>query len=118
MLKYLGSKKATQFGIDQTFKIIPKSFLPYKMMSIYALKPKKGQTIAPLIILKYSDLNSLVKIFSLLNVLFRFSPISVTVDFDLSQIKSLKNCDKFINKSYIMTCLFHFEQSIMKKWNI
>ena len=34
MLKYLNSSNAKTYGIDNTFKIIPKSYTPYKLMTI------------------------------------------------------------------------------------
>ena len=37
MIPFLSQEKATQFGIDCTFRIIPKSLKPYKMMTIYAI---------------------------------------------------------------------------------
>lgn len=37
MIPFLSQEKATQFGIDCTFRIIPKSLKPYKMMSFYAI---------------------------------------------------------------------------------
>ena len=36
MTSFLSQEKASQFGIDFTFKIILNSLKPYKMMTIYA----------------------------------------------------------------------------------
>ena len=64
MIKYLDKKLGTFFGIDMTFKIIPRIFRQYKLMTIYCIDDKKGITIlAALILLKYSDTNSLKKFF-------------------------------------------------------
>ena len=41
-------------------------------------------------ILKFTDYNSLFKIFSLLKAIYNFSPISVNNDFEKAQIKAVK----------------------------
>ena len=33
--KYLDYNNSTQYGLDCTFKIIPKSLKPYKLMTVY-----------------------------------------------------------------------------------
>ena len=38
ILKYFNSSNAKMYGIDNTFKIIPKSYTPYKLMTIYAIE--------------------------------------------------------------------------------
>ena len=56
-----------------------------------------------------------------LKVLYQFSPLCITIDYDMSQIKALKTCEAFIKKPYIICCLFHFTQAIirkMKKYNL
>ena len=64
MLQYLDCQKATMNGIDYTYKIIPKSYSLYKLMTIYALQLKVNKSyIAAFICLKYNDYNSLIKIF-------------------------------------------------------
>ena len=37
LIKYFDCNKAQQYGIDCTYKIIPASLKPYKLMTIYAL---------------------------------------------------------------------------------
>ena len=117
MIEYLHYNKAKQFGIDCTFKIFPRSFKPYKLMTIYALDNNINKTyIAAFICLKFIDYNSLVKIFSLLRAIYNFSPISINTDFDMALIKSFKNWDIFIKKPYIICSLFHLSQSIIRKF--
>lgn len=36
MISYLNEKNSIQFWIDCTFKIIPSSYKPYKLMAIYS----------------------------------------------------------------------------------
>ena len=92
MLKYLNSSNAKMYGIDNIFKIIPKSYTPYKLMTIYAIERNlKKSIIAAFICLKYNDSNSLIQIFYLLRALYSLSPISVNCDFEKSQINALKN---------------------------
>ena len=116
MLEYLNKERAKMYGIDCTYKIIPKSYAPYKLMTINAIDPINHQTIiAAFICIKFTDSESLLKLFGLLKSLYSFSPITVNTDFDNSQIKALKNCDDFIKTPNIITCLFHFSQNIIKK---
>ena len=56
MIEYLHYNKDKQFGIDCTFKIIPRSFKPYKLMTIYALDNNCNKTnIAAFICVKFID---------------------------------------------------------------
>ena len=85
-------------------------------MTINAIDPINYQTvIAAFLCIKYTDYESLLKIFGLLKSLYSFSPIVVNTDFDNSQIKALKKCDAFIKPPYIVPCLFHYSQNITKK---
>ena len=109
MIEYLDCKNCTQYGIDFTYKIIPKSLKPYKLMTIYGFNKEKNlSVIACLILFKYGDANSLISIMSLLRATFNFSPIFVTTDFDNSLQYALNNCDLFIKKPYVISCFFTF----------
>ena len=56
MIEYLNYNKAKQYGIDCTFKIIPRSYKTYKLMTIYALdNEKKNIIIAAFLCIKYID---------------------------------------------------------------
>ena len=60
-------------------------------MTVYTIDPKNNRTIlTALILLKFADENSLIKIFSLLSALYNFSPSCVTIDFNFDQINPLK----------------------------
>ena len=96
MINQLDNEICTQYGIDFTYKIIPKSLKPYKLMSIYAINKKENKSIiACLILFKHGDADSLIKIFSLLRATFNFSPICVTIDFASALHYVLKNCNLF-----------------------
>lgn len=84
-------------------------------MMIYAINPEKNNTILTcLICIKYTDSQSLIKLFSILKALYDFEPIFITTDFDKSQIYALKNCELFIKKPFIICCFFHYVQCIIK----
>ena len=85
-------------------------------MTIYSINPENNCTnIAALICIKFTDRASLIKLFSILRATYNFSHTSVTVDFDMNQIKALKQCSLFNKKPYIICCLFHFGQCIIQK---
>ena len=66
MIQNLDYNQCTQFGIDYTYRIIQKIFKPYKLVPIYAINKKESKSIiACLILFKYDDANSLMKIFSI-----------------------------------------------------
>ena len=116
MIKYLNYKNGNQYGFDLTYKIVPKSFSPYKLMTLYCIDNDNTKTIlAALILLKYKDTNSLLKILSILKSLYGFSPKCITTDFDKAQIKALKQCEAFNQKPYVIPCLFHFSQALVRK---
>ena len=117
MIKILDENNGNMYGLYLTFRIIPKSFAPYKLMTLYGIDNKKDNiVIGCLICLKYNDADSLIKIFGLLNINYNFNPKYITTDFSLSQIKAIKDCKYFNNKPYIVPCLFHFAQAIIKKF--
>ena len=87
------------------------------MMTIYSIDRKnKISVIVALILLKYLDSNSLIKIFEILKVSYSFNSKSVKTDLEDSLIKALKNCQVFSNKPYIVPYLFHYAQAIIKKF--
>lgn len=80
------------------------------------LRPKNNKTsIAPFISLKYTDYYSLIKIFALLTALYNFFPIAVNTDFNFGQIKEIKNFKTLKKPPYVICCLFHFSQCIIRK---
>ena len=115
MLNNLDFEENIQFGIDYTYKIIPKSFKPFKLMTIYNIQNKTNiPNIAALIFIKYNDAESLKKLFSLLRAQYKFSPKFITTDFDGALIKALKECDLFILAPIIIPCLFYYSKVMLK----
>ena len=91
IIKTLNYKKNIQYGIDFTYKIIPKSFKPIKLMTIYNIdKNTNIPDIAALIFIKYNDANSLNKLLFLMRAQYNFSSKFVTTDFDGALIKSFQ----------------------------
>lgn len=74
------------------YKIIPNSLKPYKLMTFYSINPDNNiSNIVALICIKHTDSESLIKIFSLLRATYNFSLTFISLDYDKSQIKALKN---------------------------
>lgn len=42
MIKYLDHNIGSQYGIDLTYKVIPNSFKPYKLMSLYCIDNREN----------------------------------------------------------------------------
>ena len=75
-------------------------------MSVYTIDPKNNRTIlTALILLKFADENSLIKIFSLLSALYNFSPTCITTDFNFSQINTLKK-QKHLKRNLILFVIY------------
>ena len=118
MLSLLNKNNSIQFGIDATFKIIPKCFKKYKLITIYGIdKNDNIPKLACLICIQYMDSKSLIKLLSQLYISYNFSPYSITTDFAQAQIKALMKCEVFNRRPYIICCLFHFSQAIIKNMN-
>ena len=65
----LNKENEKQFDLDCTFRIIPLSLKPYKLMTIYAVNAEKNNTILTcLICIKFKDSQSLIKLFSILKM--------------------------------------------------
>ena len=115
MINLLDNKISKQFGIGMTFKIIPRAYSPHKLLSAYAINEINNSIgIGALICLKYNDAESLKKLFYILYASYNFMPITCTTNFDKAQIKELKTCESFVKKLYIIPCLFHYSQAIIK----
>ena len=72
MLSLLSYKNNTQYGLDITYKIIPKSFKRYKMMTIYAIENKTNlPKLTALICLQNTDTESQKKVFGFVNSAIR-----------------------------------------------
>ena len=102
MRQLLKDTNINNYFIDLTYKIIPKSQKPYKLMTITAVDNKEDH-LSIYYTLKY------------LNNFFNFEPKIVHVDFSLAERKALNNDSLFKKPPIIISCFFHFSQSIFKK---
>ena len=115
-LELLKRKDMKEFFIDITFKIIPKCYHPYKLMSIASLLPNENKTIIiGFVLLKYMDAISYKKIFQYLYENLGFDPLIVHTDYEISLAIALNECKFFTNKIIHIRCLFHFMQAIRAK---
>ena len=63
------------------------------------------------------DSKSLIKLFSQLNINYNILPYSIATDVIQAQIKALIKCEVFNKRPYIIYCLFHIIQAIIKNMN-
>lgn len=75
IINYLNKEKGKQVGLDSIFKNIP--ILDEK---------EKNVILSCVLCIKYTDSESLKKAFAILNINYNLYPISVTIDFNPSQI--------------------------------
>ena len=116
MRNILKSTNINNYFIDTTYKIIPKFWKKYKLMTISAYnKEIKATNIACLILYEYEDAKSLYYIFKYLNEFFQFNPNIINVDFGIAQRNALLEKNLFKEDPIIISCFFHFSQCIYRK---
>ena len=71
--------------------------------------------LCALVLLKYEDSISFIKIFKYLNEYYSFNPKIVNIDYSASLTKALQTDNIFKDKPIIIHCFFHFGQCIVKK---
>ena len=122
MEEKLCDKKIDNYFIDITYKILPKHYNKYRMITITCTEKAANNTyIACLILLKYEDHISFIKIFKYLQEMFNFNPKVVHIDYSNSLLKALSSDNLFFQKPIIIHCFFHFVENIvkyMKKYGI
>ena len=85
-------------------------------MTIYYInKEDKTTNLTGLICIKYTDNESLQKLFSILRATYNFSPKLVTTDFDSALIRSLKECETFNENPIVIPCFYHYNQCLIHK---
>ena len=79
MIKYLDFKNSKLYRIDVTFRIMPRSLKPYKLMSIYTIdKNNNSSIIGAIICINYTD-EQFIILLSLLLAYYNFSPTTITL---------------------------------------
>ena len=116
MRALLNDKDVTNYFIDITYKIIPYNQKPYKLLTISGVNTNTNTTnLCCLIGLVYEDHISLYYTFKYLNQFFDFNPKICNIDFSIPERKALLHNDLFKEKPIVISCFFHFSQSIFRK---
>ena len=89
MRKQILNKHIDNFFIDVTYKIVPKLIEKYKLLIITGVDNETNNTyIIALILLKYEDTISFIKIFKYMKDMYNFNPGVVHIDYSLSLRKA------------------------------
>ena len=115
-LELMNNSDYFEYFCDITFKIIPKQYRPYKLLTIATLDNKKNKTILiGFVLFKYKDYKSFIKIFEYLNGNYNFDPLILHSDYENGINLALKKAKFFKNKIIHIKCFFHFIKSIREK---
>ena len=115
-LELLKNKEYKEFFIDVTFKIIPRKYRPYKLMTMATLDYKKNKTyLICFVLLKFLDQISYCKIFQYLHENFDFNPCIIHTDFENSLAIAIRESKFFNNEIIHVRCFFHFIKAIREK---
>ena len=92
-----------EYFIDSTFKIMPKKYTNYKLMTITCINKKTNSTkICYFIAFKYQDVESYIRIFEYLKNNYNFSPKILHIDYENLLGLSLLNQFQKENKHLIL----------------
>ena len=105
-----------EYFIDITFKIVPKCYRPYKLMTIATLDNENNKTILIAFVLFINIDNILyLKIFKFLNEIYNFNPIIIHTDYERAIELALKKCSFLKNSIINLKCFFHFAKTVREK---
>ena len=112
----MGNKNYPEYFIDITFKIVPKCYRPYKILTIATLDIKENKTIiVGFVMFKYMDQESYIRIFKLLHDNYNFNPHILHTDFEIALCKAIKSSNFFEKKVLNIKCFFHFIKACREK---
>ena len=112
----LDSEKCYEYFIDSTYKIIPKKFRPYKLMTISTILPNKNMTkICCFVCYKYQDKVSYERIITYLKENFHFLPKVVHTDYEYALYSVFDNKKIYENEVIHAFCYFHYIKAIREK---
>ena len=106
--------------VDTTFKIIPKKFYPYKLMTISYLNENKVNIFC-FVLYKYQDHINYERIFLYLKDNYNLNPKIVHTDYEKALYSIFTKDNIFKHKILHGFCFFHYIKSIrekMKKINV
>ena len=105
-----------EYFIDITFKVIPKCYRPYKLLTIATIDNKNMKTIlVGFVLFIYKDSNSFLKIFEYLNNIYNFNPTILHSDYEKGIEHAIKKAKFFKNDIIHLKCFFHFSKAIREK---
>ena len=107
-----------EFFVDVTFKIIPKCYKPYKLLSLASIDNNNNKTkIICFVFIKYLDSITYERVFKYLNDNYKFNPRIIHSDFENAINVAIKNSNFFKYSIIHVKCFFHFTKSIKDKLN-
>ena len=115
-LSLMKNKEYIEYFMDIMFKIIPKSFRPYKLLTLASLDNRNKKSIViGFVLFIFMDSISFLKIFEYLNNNFKFSPLIIHSDYEKGIALALQKAKFFENNVIHVKCFFHFVKSIREK---
>ena len=113
MRELINNSVIYNYFMDVTYKIIPKTQKPYKLMTITTVNNKNNTTnLCALIGIIYEDYLSFLLHSQIINNFYKFEPKIIHIDFSLSERKALNLDSLFKRPPIIISYFFHFSQSI------
>ena len=107
-LKYMSNEFYSEFFIDITFKIIPKFWRPYKLLTIVTVDKKENKTILiGFVLFKFMKSKSYKRILKILNDNFDFNSKIIHSDYEYALDKAIKEAT-FFKKTNSFKAFFPF----------
>lgn len=113
-MKNLETINNQELFVDTTFKIVPKKFHPYKLLTILYLNEKKVKFFC-FILYKYQDHISSERIFLYLKDNYNLNPNIVHTDYEKALYSIFINENILKKKILLGFCFFHYIKSIREK---
>ena len=104
------------YFLDITYQTIPKKYKKYKLMTITCVDSKNNATnLCCLIAITYEDYLSIYYTLKYISQFYKFNPKIIHIDFSKAERKALIKENLFKNQPIVISCFFHFTQSIFRK---
>ena len=119
-MKNIEAIKQQEIFVDTTFKIIPKKFHPYKLMTISYLSEKNIKILC-FILYKYQDHINYERIFTYMRDNYNLNPDIVHTDYEKALYMVFQKDNIYKKKILHGFCYFHYVKAIrekMKKINL
>ena len=105
-----------EYFLDITFKIIPKCYRPYKLLTIASIDKENCKAILICFVLfVYMDGESFLKIFEYLFNNYNFNLIILHSDYEKGFQYAIKKAKFFKENIIHVNCSFHFIKSVREK---